>query len=331
MEDNVELRHIRYLLAVIAQMGFRAAAEFLHTVQPNVSNHYKQFLDATGVHLFRQLPNGRIRVTEAGHAFEVMARDLLEAHHEMLSALVSIEHGEVRSLRFGCGPFVDAKLFRLACDIHREMVPGCQLWPMRSDSVQVAREVAAGKIDMALVAAPITDSNLHVEPIWRDPWLVCLPASHPLAGQSAIRPDQLRNNLSVLIDPQRHPAVHAILMQHLEEAGIRLQEYSRASHPLEIQQMVKEGYGFALVSDGMELDSTLTTRPIVGVDWALETAFVLNRQRHPKTVPVLLRLLKRRLAAMAQPGHLPQSNQRKDPGRQPPPASQGPVQLSLLG
>ncbi len=55
----------------------------------------------------------------------------------------------------------------------------------------------------------------------------------------------------------------------------------------------------------MALDAELTTRPVAGVDWALGTAFVYNKQRHPKTIPVLARHLKKRLAAVAAHTHSP--------------------------
>ena len=60
-----------------------------------------------------------------------------------------------------------------------------------------------------------------------------------------------------------------------------------------MQTLVKEGYGFALIREGTPLDKELTTRPIARVDWTVDTAVVYHRERHPKTIPVLVKKLRR--------------------------------------
>ena len=74
MYDWAEFRHFRYLLAILEKQGFRAAAEILHTAQPNLSIQARQFQENASVRLFRRTRNGRIRPTEAGIAFMAMAR-----------------------------------------------------------------------------------------------------------------------------------------------------------------------------------------------------------------------------------------------------------------
>lgn len=335
MNDWAEFRHFKYLLAIVEQMGFRAAAEFLHTAQPNLSFQAKQFQEALGVHLFERTSGGHIRLTATGVAFKAIAHGVLDVRDEAIAALIAVEQGDIRSLRLGCGPCVDHRLFHMACDVHKELIPGCQIRPVHGGSVQLAEELISGEIDAALVTSPISDRRLHVEEIWRDRLLVCLRADHPLASSTALRPEALQGNLTVLIDPQRHPAAHAQLAKFLEEAGVHLDEYSRVSHPTEMQALVKDGYGFALICEGITLDAELITRPVAGANWALGTAFAYNKQRHPKTVPVLVRHLKRRLVALANQDHVPVAmiaHTKNDiPKRPPRPESQGPVQLSLLG
>jgi DNA-binding transcriptional LysR family regulator len=193
----------------------------------------------------------------------------------------------------------------------------------------------AGDIDAALVTSPIKDERLHVEEIWSDRLVVCLRADHPLAEHSSLQADNLKGNLSILIDPQRHPAAHAVVLKYLEEADVHLDKYSRASHPLEMQTLVKEGFGFALICEGGAVDQELTTRPVAGTDWILGTSFVYRKQDYPKTIPALLRHLKSLLAAEAEPRHLPfvvnaAAKRHTTVKRQHHPQEQGPEQLSLL-
>jgi len=82
-------------------------------------------------------------------------------------------------------------------------------------------------------------------------------------------------------------------MELLGDAGVELEGYCRASHPSEMQTLVKDGYGFALIRQGTVLDNELTTRPIAGVDWTVDTVVIYHQERHPKTLPVLVRKFKR--------------------------------------
>ena len=62
-----------------------------------------------------------------------------------------------------------------------------------------------------------------------------------------------------------------------------------------MQTLVKGGHGFALIREGTNLDEELTTRPIAGVDWTVDTALIYHKVRHPKTVPILVKRLMRQL------------------------------------
>jgi DNA-binding transcriptional LysR family regulator len=81
MNDWAEFRHFKYLLAIAEHSGFRAAAEYLHTAQPNLSAQAKQFQDFSAVHLFRKGKDGRIKLTATGIAFKSIAQGYLT--HEM--------------------------------------------------------------------------------------------------------------------------------------------------------------------------------------------------------------------------------------------------------
>jgi DNA-binding transcriptional LysR family regulator len=297
MNDWAEFRHFKYLLAIAEHEGFRAAAEHLHTAQPNLSAQAKQFQDLSDVHLFRKGKDGRIRLTPTGVAFKSIAQGLLDARDEAIAALIAIERGEIRALKFGCTPSVDRALFHMACSLHKELVPGCPVRAAHGDTAQLVEELIAGEIDVAIVTLPLSDLRLRIEEIRRDRLVVCLRKDHPLAAKATLAPADLRENLTILYHPQRHPGAHERLRELLAEAGLTINEYSRASHPTEMQELVKQGYGFALIREGTVLDTDLVTRPIMGVDWTVDTAIVHNKLNHPKTIPVVVRHLKRRLAA----------------------------------
>jgi DNA-binding transcriptional LysR family regulator len=293
MYDWAEFRHFRYLLKILEKRGFRAAADELYTSQPNLTVQARQFQDNASVRLFRKLKNGQIRPTETGIAFMALARLVLEVREEVINALIAIERGEANLVRFGSTPLVDQNLFRTLCALHKELLPTCSVRPTHGDAAHLREEVLAGMVDAAIVTLPLSHPDLHIELLRRDRMVVCLRKEDPLAARAAVQTCDLEGNLAIFYHPQRHPEAHSRLLELLGDAGVSVQEYSRASHPSEMQVLVTEGHGLALIREGTPLEEGLTTRPILGVDWTIDTAVIYRRDHHPKTVPILVRRLKR--------------------------------------
>jgi DNA-binding transcriptional LysR family regulator len=110
MYEWAEFRHFRYLLSILELQGFRAAAEKLHTAQPNLSVQAKQFQENASIQLYEKLKNGRIKPTRTGEAFIPAAKYLLDALQEVMEALVAIEHDDLAVVRFGSSPLADPSL-----------------------------------------------------------------------------------------------------------------------------------------------------------------------------------------------------------------------------
>jgi DNA-binding transcriptional LysR family regulator len=182
MHDWAEFRHFRYLLAILEEQGFRAAADVLHTAQPNLSIQARQFQENAAVRLFRKMPNGRIRPTEAGIAFTALARFLLETRDEVIDALIAIERGSVGPARFGCTPFVDPRLFRTFCNLHKTLLPSSTVRPTHGDTAQLADEVAHGAVDAALVTLPLKHPELNIEEVSQDRRSACRSAQRIWLG-----------------------------------------------------------------------------------------------------------------------------------------------------
>jgi DNA-binding transcriptional LysR family regulator len=224
----------------------------------------------------------------------------------------------------------------MACSIHKELVPGCPVRAAHGDTAQLVEELISGEIDVAIVTLPLSDPRLRIEEIRKDRLVVCLRKDHALAAKAVLPPADLQDNLTILYHPQRHPSAHERLLELLAEAGLTIHEYSRASHPTEMQELVKQGYGFALIREGTVLDTELATRPILGVEWTVDTAIFYNKVNHPKTIPVVVRHLKRRLAASTNKETLHQvialPQVAKGTSKRPPRSDDTePEQMSLLG
>jgi DNA-binding transcriptional LysR family regulator len=294
MSDWAEFRHFKFLLAIAEYSGFRAAAQHLHTTEPNLSVQAKQFQEMFGIRLFERNQHGRIQLTETGRAFKAIARGLLDHREEALSALIAIEKGEISSLNLGCAPCVVPEVFRVARELHTELLPECLIRPSHGNSSELMDDILSGEIDSAIIGLPVASEELQAVEVRRDRMVVCLRNDHPLASQLTLRPLEMKNDSVILPHPQRNPVAHARMVHFLEGAGISIRDYARASHPSETQRLVKDGFGIGFLREGTEVDRDLTTRPITGVDWTVGTNLVYHKLRHPKTIPVLARHLKNR-------------------------------------
>lgn len=331
MYDWAEFRHFRYLLKILEKRGFRLAAEELFTSQPNLTVQARQFQDNASVRLFHKTKSGQIVPTKAGIAFVVLTRNLLEFRDEVIDAVVSIERNEISAVRLGSTSLVDESVFRRFCALHKELLPACVIRPTHGDPSQLVQEVLTGVVDAAIVTLPLANSDLHIEELRRERIVVCLRGDHPLAAKAAIPISELQNSLTIFYNPERHPEAHKRLLELLSDVGIIVEDFSRASHPSEMQSLVKEGHGLALIREGTPLLGNLVTRPIVSVDWTMDTAIIYRKDSHPRIIPALVRTLKRQIMKADKKSALSLVVQAGNAGAKGPveAAEEVPVQLSF--
>lgn len=337
MYEWAEFRHFRYLLSILEEQGLRPAAEILHTAQSNLSVQARQFQENANVRLFRKKKSGRIIPTEAGVAFTHLAQLLFETRDEIIDALIAIDRGTMQTLRLGSSSSTDPGLFRTLCETHRRLLPSCNIRPTHGDPPHLVEEIFTETLDAALVTLPLHHSNLEIATLRQDRLVACLPKAHPLADKAALSIHDLQEHLSIFFHPMRHPDAHLRLLHLLHEAGITIQEYSRASHPFEMQALVKDGHGFALIREGTALDSELTTRAIAGMDWTVDTALIYRKHHPPSTIPVLVKMVKLQLAkekSDPKTNHalsvVKKTSGMRAPVRRPAASEGRPVQLDLL-
>ena len=291
--DWADFRIFKLLLEGLRHRNFRVASERLHTSQSSFSSAAKQFLEQSHVRLYKRRKDNRLELTRAGAALIEMAPILFRVRDEVLAALKAIDRGEISHLRLGRGALVDPGLFQAACAIHKRFLPDCEIHRSLADSAQLAAEVLEGKIDAALITLPADAPELRIELLRRDRLVACLRGDDPLAmSKSALSAADLSARPGIFYDPARHPAAHERLVEMLAEAGIQMQEHSRVSHPSDLQQLVLEGDGMAFIREGTALLPGLTTRPIIGKTWTVDTAFIYRNDCHPETIPLLVLELK---------------------------------------
>jgi hypothetical protein len=127
-----------------------------------------------------------------------------------------------------------------------------------------------------------------------------MKSDDPLSKLNELTPADIGSKLTIFREPKQHPEAHERLMEMLDDAGVRSNIASTNKTPHDLQWMVESGRGFALIPEGSHLQKGLVTRPIAGVTWTVDSALILGRTTSQRTLPRLIKELRRRFRASAK-------------------------------
>jgi DNA-binding transcriptional LysR family regulator len=288
MSDSLEFRILKYIVAVAETSNFTRAAERLFLAQPSLS---KQILDLEEEIKFPIFHRGRdgVRVTHAGEMILAYAKETLRERDELVAMARAVHLGDVPPLRLGFSSFVSASLLQSFRDKYRAIFPGCKIQLMGGEPTHVLQHIDQRSLHCAILPMPIDSGHYRVQQISESPLVVCLRNDDPLASQVKLDIQDIAHRIKVFRDPELHPAAHSRLSEMFEEVGIQIDLTCSAATPSDIQWMVKEGYGLALIDQVSALDRELTTRPIAGVNWTADTAFVHHNRADHIALPFIER------------------------------------------
>ncbi len=191
----MELRQLRYFVAVAEELHFGRAARRLHVVQPAVSQQVARLEREFGLRLLDRTPR-TVRLTEAGERMLAEARSVLAAADEATAVASQLATSGTRNLRIGTSPGLAATLER-AIDALTHLAPGLRTELDGRAAHEQLAAVRRGDLDVALVRAATAGGDqkpgLQTLELWREPVHVAVPARHPVAGQQSVRLAQLAN------------------------------------------------------------------------------------------------------------------------------------------
>ena len=185
----MELRHLRYFVAVAEELNFRRAAERLHIGQPPLSIQIRALEEEVGARLLERSKR-RVSLTEAGSRFLRRAREILAAAGEAVDEARQAARGELGSLRVGFTsslPYTSILPDLLVAYRRRYPAVELQLKEMFTTDQLVA--IAAGRLDVGLVryVGGALPSGVSVRELGADPLCLVVNAAHPLANRESVR------------------------------------------------------------------------------------------------------------------------------------------------
>lgn len=218
----MELRHLRYFVAVAEERSFVHAARRLHVAQPALSKQIRDLENELGGPLFERLPRG-VRLTAPGEAFLVEARATLQRAAQALeraretmqlrAASLRIAHGELYAYAASIGNLLAA---------FREAHPNVQLQVSSQSDAETERALRERRVDVGCVFITDPSPSGFEAHLLLDTSAtgVLLPARHPLAASPAVHLADLRGLPWLGATPERWPGVEKALEAALRSRGL---------------------------------------------------------------------------------------------------------------
>jgi DNA-binding transcriptional LysR family regulator len=214
---NVELRHLRYFVAVADELHFTRAARRLHIAQQPLSAAIARLERQLEVKLLDRTTR-RVELTAAGVALLEPARAILQAVDEAVAAAQAADRGEVGELAVGLSSGAWYGLEPLF-DAVRERHARLRLHVRQQSTRPLLDEVRAGGLDLAVGLCVQAPRDLATQRLKDEPVLLAVPAGHRAAGRVRVDVAELRDDVFALDDPSDGPDYNAAVLAVCARAG----------------------------------------------------------------------------------------------------------------
>ena len=240
----MNLRDLKYLVALADLRHFGKAADACFVSQPTLSTQIRKLEDELGVVLVERAPR-KVMLTAAGLDVVQRARRIVADVEQMREAARRSRDPESGTLRLGVFPTLGPYLLPHVVPTLRARFPQLELLLVEEKSDELLQRLREGKLDAALLALPLHDDQLHAEFLFEEPFVLAAPQQHPLARRSALDAAELSDEtLLLLVDG------HCLRDQALDVcrlSGAREKSGFRATSLETLRQMVAAGVGVTLL------------------------------------------------------------------------------------
>ena len=285
----MELRHLRYFVAVAELLHFGRAAGLLRIAQPSLSHQILQ-LEAELQTKLLERTKRRVQLTESGRLFLEEAREILARADRAAVIARRTAHGAPGRLRVGFAYWMDAtKLVEVVRRLDdRQPVVRLEIREM-SVHLQIAA-LKEERLDAGFVRLPVTERPLNSESLAAESFIVALPLRHRFSAMPRVRLSALSNEPFIFFPPDSVPQFYDLAIKLCRDAGFVPNVRDEVDHPDLLLRLVAAGVGISLVPSS----ARKTPRPGVvfrALDPSprlLETAVAWRRDNSSPTLNLFL-------------------------------------------
>lgn len=236
----MNLRDLRYLVAVAELRHFGKAAEACFVSQPTLSTQLKKLEEFLGVQLIER-NNKQVMLTAVGAKVVERARRVLHEVDDLVELCRASHDPLAGEIRLGFIPTVAPYLLPHLVPHLRQQLPRLRPLLYEDQTARLVERLRRGEIDAALMAIPVDAPELRYQEVFAEPFMLALPSDHPLGQKPRLVLDDLRDQRVLLLDEG-----HCLRDQALDicnKVGVRQQDEFRATSLETLRQMVASGAG----------------------------------------------------------------------------------------
>jgi DNA-binding transcriptional LysR family regulator len=286
----MELRHLRYFVAVAEERHFGRAAARLHIAQPPLSQQIRRLEDELGATLLYRTTRS-VELAPAGEVLLVRAREILAAVDGATEDARRAARGEFGRLAVGFTGSATYALLPSVAAALRSALPGVML-DLRGEMLTPAQVegLLDGMLDLGLLRPPVRERELAVEVVRSEPLVAVLPEAHALAATDAVPLEELAGEPFVVYPSHFRSVVHDAVEETCAAHGFHPRVALEVSETATLVSFVAAGLGVSLVPESVRHMTVhgAVYRPLAREAAAVELAVAWRRE---DTTPVLERAL----------------------------------------
>jgi LysR family transcriptional regulator, hydrogen peroxide-inducible genes activator len=241
----MNLRDLKYLVALADHKHFGRAAAACFVSQPTLSTQIRKLEDELGVPLVERAPR-KVMLTPAGREAASRARGIVAEIEQMKEAARRSQDPEAGTVRLGIFPTLGPYLLPHVIPGIRERFPQLELLLIEEKSDVLLNRLREGRLDAALLALPLHDDQLHTEFLFEEPFVLAVPEQHPLARRGEpLKLSELHEQRLLLLEDGHCLRDQALDVCHLSGA-LEKAEFQATSLET-LRQMVAANVGVTLL------------------------------------------------------------------------------------
>jgi DNA-binding transcriptional LysR family regulator len=264
----MELRHLRYFVAVAEELNFTRAAKRLGINQPGLSLQIRKLEKELGTSLFHRGTRG-VELTNPGKLLLEEARAILKQVEQATTGVRRRARGETGRINVGSagGTYFHPLIPAIIREYHLHY-PNVVLFPQASNTALLMAQLRAGQIDIAFVRTPISKSEgLTLELLVDEPTVMAVPSGHPLSRSTSVSLRAFAEETIILQHPRElNPQNYDSIISAFKSAGFSPKLGQEAPQIVSVIPMVAAGLGVSIVPRSMSriLTDAVVYLPIDG-------------------------------------------------------------------
>ena len=287
----MELRHLRYFLAVAEELHFGRAARRVHISQPPFSQQIRQLEEELRVQLLYRTRR-KVELTDAGRVFAGEARLILQQVEQAAGFAMEANRRKLNRLVVGCSP-ANANLVLSILRVFARRHPKIHVLVKSLVTPHQVEALRNGRIDVGFLTLPVNLEGLAMETILRERLVVAMRENHPLSTRRRVPLRVLANETLIVFPFQMSIGRYELIAGMCRSAGFSLHDVHEVDNIYTMLELVSAGFGVSLMRASVQetrrkgvVFRELQHSPVV------QTAVAWKNENRPDALPLFVDLAK---------------------------------------